>query len=203
MAKQSHRRTGDIEMALTRAFLKGMQLTEEQVGAIIEAHSETVEALKTKNSQLQTELAEAKESVKQGTENSEYKTKYEKEHSEFEKYKAEQEKSKVVSEKKNLYRALLREAGIKEKAIEQILALTNVDDLQVVDGKLQDSDKISADIKSNWSEFVTTTSTKGATVETPPTNNGGKTMTRDEIMAITDRAERREAIKNNPQAFGK
>ena len=33
-------------MALTRAFLKGMNLTDEQVGAIIEAHTETVDALK-------------------------------------------------------------------------------------------------------------------------------------------------------------
>ena len=33
-------------MALTRSMLKGMNLTEEQVGAIIDAHKETVDALK-------------------------------------------------------------------------------------------------------------------------------------------------------------
>ena len=183
--------------------MKGMQLTEEQVGAIIEAHSETVEGLKTKNSQLETELEQALEKAKNSESNSEYKAKYEEEHSQFEKYKAEQEKSKTVAEKRELYRNLLRQAGIKEKAVDQIVNLTNLDDLKVQDGKLVDSEKVENDIKSNWSEFITTTSTKGATVETPPTNNGGKTMTRNEIMAITDRAERREAIKNNPQAFGK
>ena len=33
-------------MALTRPMLKGMNLTDEQVSAIIEAHMETVDALK-------------------------------------------------------------------------------------------------------------------------------------------------------------
>ena len=33
-------------MSLTRSFLKGMGLTEEQVGAIIDAHTETVNGLK-------------------------------------------------------------------------------------------------------------------------------------------------------------
>ena len=33
-------------MALTRTLLKGLGLTEEQVGTIIEAHSETVNGLK-------------------------------------------------------------------------------------------------------------------------------------------------------------
>ncbi len=190
-------------MALTRSFLKGMQLTEEQVGAIIEAHSETVEGLKTKNSQLQTELEQALEKAKNSDSNSEYKAKYEKEHSDFEAYRAEQEKSKTVSEKKELYRNLLRQAGIKEKAIEQIVNLTNLEDLEVKDGKLVDSDKVEEKIKSNWSELITTTETKGANVENPPKNSGSKQMTRDEIMAITDRTERREAIRNNPQAFGK
>ena len=33
-------------MALTRTLLKGMGLTEEQAGTIIEAHTETVDGLK-------------------------------------------------------------------------------------------------------------------------------------------------------------
>ena len=35
-------------MAVTRKFLKGMGLTDEQVDTIIEAHSETVDGLKDK-----------------------------------------------------------------------------------------------------------------------------------------------------------
>ena len=38
-------------MALTRAFLKGMGLTEEQVSAIIEAHTDSTEALKAQRDQ--------------------------------------------------------------------------------------------------------------------------------------------------------
>ena len=33
-------------MALTRSFLKGMSLTDEQVSAIIDAHAESIDALK-------------------------------------------------------------------------------------------------------------------------------------------------------------
>ena len=78
-----------------------------------------------------------------------------------------------------------------------------LEDLEVKDGKLVDSDKVEETIKSNWSELITKTETKGANVENPPKNSGSKQMNRDEIMAITDRTERREAIRNNPQAFGK
>ena len=33
-------------MALTRSFLKGMGITDEQISAIIEAHTESTDALK-------------------------------------------------------------------------------------------------------------------------------------------------------------
>ena len=42
-------------MALTRGLLKGMGLTDEQIGSIIEAHTETVEGLKTERDRYKTE----------------------------------------------------------------------------------------------------------------------------------------------------
>ena len=105
-------------MALSRAFLKGMGLTEEQVSAIIEAHTETVNGLKETNKNLQTQLDEAEQSVKNGAENNDsYKEKYEKEHADFETYKEQQVKSMELGKKKEAYANLLREAGIKEKTI--------------------------------------------------------------------------------------
>ena len=81
-------------MALSRAFLKGMGLTEEQVSAIIEAHTETVNGLKDANKALQTQLEEAEQSAKNsGKDNDEEKEKYEKEHADFESYKEQQAKN--------------------------------------------------------------------------------------------------------------
>lgn len=192
------------QMALTRAFLKSMQLTDEQVTAIVEAHGETVDALKAKNSDLQKKLEEAKEVAdKSEKSDGEYKSKYEKEKADFEEYKANQKKSEETSKKKSAYENLLRQAGIKEKAISQILALTKVDDLKLSeDGKLDGAENLTKSIKSDWSEFITKEQTKGAKVENPPANNGGDGMTKEQIMSIKDSVQRRQAIKDHIELFG-
>lgn len=186
-------------MALTRSFLKGMGLTEEQVSAIVEAHAETVDAFKTKQTELQKKLEEAEESSKnKGSD--EYKEKYEKEHSDFEAYKAEQEKNAVVSKKKSAYADLLRKAGIKEKAINQIIALTNVDDFKLdKEGKLDDSENLTKSIKDTWSEFVTKEGVKGADVENPPKNTG-ETVTKEQFAKMGYRAKAK-LHADNPELY--
>ena len=52
-------------MALTRAFLKGMNLTEEQVGAIVEAHTDTVNALKSERDAFKAEAEKVPELQRQ------------------------------------------------------------------------------------------------------------------------------------------
>lgn len=175
-------------MALTRSFLKGMGLTEEQVSAIVEAHAETVDVFKTKQAELQKQLDEAVENSKnKGSD--EYKEKYEKEHSDFEAYKLEQEKQAEVSKKKDAYADLLRKAGIKEKAINQIIALTNVDDFKLdKEGNLNDSENLTKSIKDTWSEFVTKEGVKGADVTNPP-HNTGESVTKEQFAKMGYRAK--------------
>ena len=56
-------------------------------------------------------------------------------------------------------------------------------------------------VKTEWSDFIVTTSTTGANTSTPPTNNvTGKT--KEEILSIKDGAARRQAMMDNPQLFG-
>lgn len=56
-------------------------------------------------------------------------------------------------------------------------------------------------LKADWSDFVGTTTTTGAKVDTPPTNTGSK-MTKEQIINIKDASERQAAIAANPEAFG-
>ena len=83
-------------MAFTRKFLKALGLTEEQVDSVVEAHTETVDGLKSqmagykadaeKLEGVQRELDDLK--AKGGGED--YKSKYDSELADFEKYKNDQ-----------------------------------------------------------------------------------------------------------------
>lgn len=190
-------------MALSRSFLKGMGLTEEQVGAIIEAHSETINGLRDTNKSLETQLAEALENAKKTNEDevNEYKSKYEKEHSDFEEYKNSLEKEKEVNKKKLAYGEVLKEAGVSDKRVEQILKLANVDELKLDDnGQLLEKESLTKKIKEDWSEFIPNISINGEKVSNPPQNNGSK-LTKEEIFKIKDTAKRQKAIAENIDLF--
>ncbi len=117
-------------MAVTRNFLKGMGLTEEQVGAIIDEHVDTTNALKAdrdkykaeaeKLTEVQKELDDLKAKGDDG-----WQAKYEKEHSDFEAYKNEQIAKESRATKEAAYTALLKEANISEKAYKLILNATD------------------------------------------------------------------------------
>ena len=193
-------------MALTRPFLKGMGLTEEQVSAIIEAHTETIDGLKSDRDKYKSDAAKLVDVQKEldGYKNGEdWQKKYNDLDKAFKDYKADvanQEKSRQI---KSAYTKLLESANIDSKRIGAILKVTDFTNMKIgEDGNLEGSDKLMENIKSDWSAFVTTTETKGAKVETPPTGAGGSGKTKAEIMAIQDRKERRKAIAENPELFG-
>jgi hypothetical protein len=58
-------------------------------------------------------------------------------------------------------------------------------------------------VKKEWADFIVETNTTGATTNNPPANGGGGAKTRDDIMKITDRQQRREAIAKNMNLFVK
>lgn len=196
-------------MALTRKMLKAMGIEDEKIDQIIEAHTETVDALKEQRDnykkdadklpEVQKELDDLKEDGDDGG----YKDKYEKEHAAFEKYKTEQAEKETDANKRSAYKALLKDAGVSEKRIDTILKVLDPSEIELDDkGKIKDSDKVTEKIKSDWADFIVTEGKKGAETTTPPSNIGGKTMTKAEIMAIKDGTERRKAIAENPQLFG-
>ena len=213
-------------MAISRSFLKGMGLTDEQVSAIVEAHAETVDALKAQRDAYKEDADKLKDVQKKLDEalannSGDWQRKYEELKTEYDEFKAtkEEELSKVQNEfdtyknaqteketmaqKREAYKKLLSDAGVSDKRADTILKVT---DLSVVefnkDMSVRNADKLIEGIKSEWAEFISVGGTQGAKVENPPANTGGG-MTKEAIFAITDRAERRKAIAENLNLFGK
>ena len=97
----------------------------------------------------------------------------------------------------------MKDAGISEKRIESVMKVSKGEIEKVEfddDGKIKDSDKFVDGIKKEWSDFIEVKQDSGANTPTPP-KQGKQTMTRDEIMAIKDRGERRKAIAENMEVF--
>lgn len=185
-------------MGLTRALLKGMGLTEEQVGAIIDEHVATVNGLKEERDKykdaaeklpgVQKELDDLKKS------GGDWEKKYNDEHTAFEAYKKDAESRETLEKVKSAYKALLKEQSIGEKHIDSILRVTDFGNMKLdKDGNLADQDALKKSIKEQWDGFVVTEGTKGAQVSTPPASGGTTAKTREEIMKIKDTTERQRA----------
>lgn len=193
-------------MALTRKALKAMGLTEEQVDSIIEAHTETVDGLKE---QLKTYRADAErlESVQRELDalkgGEDYKAKYEAEKTAHEKTKSEHAAKETAAMRERLFRAELTAVGITGKRADKIIGMTDLSAFEVRDGAYADAKTVQEAIRSEWSDFIPSTSTQGAQVATPPKNVGGRYSSRAEIMAIKDTAARQKAISENLDLFNR
>lgn len=196
-------------MSLTRKMLKAMGIEEEKIDQIIEAHTETLDAVKAdrdsykEDAQKLTAVQKELDALKADKGES-YKEKYEKEHKAFEDFKNEQTAKETKAAKSKAYRELLKDAGVSDKRFDGIIKLTDLDGIELdADGKIKDADKHAETIKKEWADFIVSTQTTGTKTQNPPANNGGKTtMTRAEIMAIKDDAERYTKIAENPHLFG-
>lgn len=119
-------------------------------------------------------------------------------------YKAQQTQKDTHAAKEAKFRELLKAAGVLDKYADRVVRLSgeDIDKLELDDkGEVKDAKKHTDSLKADWSDFVGTTTTTGANVDTPPTNTGSK-MTKEQIINIKDASERQAAIAANPEAFG-
>lgn len=199
-------------MALTRKLLATMSIEEDKVDQIIEAHSDTVNALKEqiatyktdaeKLPAVQKELDELKAAAEKSDKDA-YKVKYEALKEDFDKYKEEVQEKETHAKKENAYRELLKEVGISEKRINAVLKVSDFDSIELDgEGNVKDADKLKDGIKTEWEDFIVTTQSTGANTATPPTGNGRVYKSKDEIMSIKDTNERQKAIAENHELFG-
>lgn len=201
-------------MALTRKFLSALGIEADKVDEIINAHTETVDALKherdsykadaEKLPEVQKELNSIKEQAAKNDGKNPFEVKYNAIKEEFENYKKEQTAKETKVKKADAYKALLKEAGVSEKRIDAVLRVSDIDGLKLdKDGAVEGKDALLESIKKDWSDFIVTQGTQGARTPNPPANGGGKTYkSKEEIYAIKDTAERQKAIYENRELFG-
>ena len=67
--------------------------------------------------------------------------------------------------------------------------------------KIKDTKSLDALLTGTYKGLISTTRIKGANPATPPGSTGSGAMTKDQIMQIKDRAERRAAIAANINLF--
>lgn len=196
-------------MGLTRSMLKGMGLTDEQIGAIIEEHINVVDGLKTEREKLKDkidsleELKEENKSLKEEIKSKDdYQSKFEKLDAEYNDFKKSLEEKNKVTQIKNSYAELLKKNNIADKYIDKILKVTNFDNLELdKNGKLKNENDINKSIQEEWDTFITTTKVSGIDVKTPPTTSSSS-LTKEEILNIKDTSKRQKAIEENHELFG-
>lgn len=166
-------------MAVTRNFLKGMGLTEEQVSAIIEEHVTTTNALKAQRDENKDAAEQLKETQKKLSEleakgDGGWQEKYEKEHSDFEAYKTAQKNAETLKAKNTAFKEMLKDIGVSEKLMELVVKASgdDVQKLELEDGKIKDIDTVKATMKETYKDYITTEEKGGADTTTPPKNDG-------------------------------
>lgn len=208
-------------MALTRRMLKAMGIDDEKVDEIISAHSETVDALKEQRDnykadaeklpKVQQELDGLKEAAgKNGGSAWEVKYNAMKEErdnlkSEFDSYKEKAKAAETKAAKEKAYRSMLKEIGVNEKRIDAVMKVTDLDSVDLDEqGAIKDLDTAKEAAKTEWSDFIVTSSEKGAETSTPPTNNGGSKVSMADIYKRDDHGryimnaeQRQQAIAAN------
>lgn len=198
-------------MALTRKMLKAMGIEEDKIEQIIEAHGETVSALKDerdgykadaeKLDEVQRELDRVKKAAKDGGEDTVPKSDYEKLQNDFDTFKSNVDAEKTRTAKQTAYRELLRAVGVSDKRIDSILRVTDMESVELdKDGKIKDADKLTEAVKSEWADFIELDTTKGANVAKPPASGGGAFLSKEEIYKmengryVLSPSERQEAL---------
>lgn len=188
-------------------MLKGMGLTEEQVSAIIEEHTAVTNALKEERDQYKKDAAKLPavqkelDALKAGDGN-DWEKKYNDEHAAFEKYKGDVESEKTLSNIKAAYQKLLKEANVDEKRFDTITRVTDFSKMKLAkDGTLEGADDLTKQIAKDWADFVMRSRKEGAGVDDHGNTGSGKPMTKKEILAIKDTAERQKAIADNIDLF--
>ena len=192
-------------MALTREFIRnlakesGIEMPKEFEDGIVSEHLTARNAYAEE--QVKAELAKQPSADNVNVkETEEFKTLKKS----FDDYKAGIDAEKTHSAKETAYRELLKAAGVSDKRISAVVKVTDIDGIELdKDGKIKDADERTNNIKTEWADFIETTTTHGAKTANPPANNGkGNGKTKEEILAIKDGTIRRQEMAANPHLFG-
>lgn len=193
-------------MALGRKFLKALGLEDAVVDTIIEAHSESIEALKKQRDDAFTQAGRADElaqQLKDANEKLEKAGDAARVQADFDAYKQQVEGEKTAESRKSVMASVLKDkVGIeRESARNLILSAMKMDQYEWDDnGQLKNEAAVVDALRQQHAEWIASTQTTGVPPVTPPPGGGGR-MTRDEIMKIEDTSKRQQAIAENLDLF--
>lgn len=192
-----------------------IEVPKDVLGQICELHtsanedlSEAVKTLRTDLENVEHERDAYKAKAPKDGEETISKSEYDRIVQDFNDYRNEIATKETKRTKEHAIRELLKGVGVSEKRLDTILRVTNLDDFELDEnGDIKDADRHVEKAKSEWSDFIETTVTKGANTATPPANNGGKTMTKAEIYKkdengryVLSASERQKALAENLNA---
>lgn len=193
-------------MALTREFLTALGIEKEKHQAIIDAHTETTEALKADRDRYKADaekLPKALEDLKKAQDAAKDRGDYDKLKEEYENFKADVAAKETRAKKETVLRDIAKDAGLSDAGIAKALKYHDYDKLELDEkGAAKEKAAILKGLKEEWPEYIQTTETKGADTATPPTAGGTARKTAEEILAIEDDAERQREIAKNLDLFG-
>ena len=190
-------------MSLTRKMLAAMEISEEKIGEIMNAHLATVNEIKDERDALKAdaaklpavekELESAKEKL-ESYKSGDWENKYNTLKSEYDTFKTDTETKAIRAKKESAYKQLLQDAGISDKRIASVMRVSesNIESIKLdKDGKIEDADKLTESVKSEWADFIVTKHEEGAGVPNPPANDGdgGKQPSRAAEMVAKYRSE--------------
>lgn len=194
-----------------RKIIKDADMTdEEKMSAVMDLLHGEVDALKEQQDDLKEQLKTAQDDLKEaqkngGGDDSKWKEKYESERDAFKKFKDEQTAKDSRTAKEAAYKKLLTEAKVSAKVIDNVLKVTNMDDIELDEkGQIKDAADVKKKIESDWSGFIEKSSTTGADVKNPTKNDGGTgtyTSREEARTGVKSTAEMMKRIRENPQLY--
>lgn len=194
-------------MAFTREFIRnaakesGVEIPKELEDVLVQEHLAARDAFaegKVKTA-LEENRSDPAPDVKETAEYKALKKKYED-------YKADVTAKESQAAKESAARAYYQSKNISGKALEIAMrgSWKEIEALEMEDGKIKDAASLDALIAGDFSGLVGETHTQGADTPHPPANNGGKTLTKQDIYKKDDKgryvmsaSERQKALIEN------
>lgn len=201
-------------MSLTRKMLKAMGIEEEKIDQIIEAHTETVDAIKEQREAYRADAEKLPgvqrelDALKNNSGN-DYKAKYEKEKKDFQDYKNGIAEKESAAAKEKAARAYFESKGIPADSMGLVIrgAKAEISGLELDGEKIKDSTALDTLLSGDYKGLIGKTTTKGTDTKTPPNTSGG-IKSREEIYKKDDKgryilstAERQAALAANIESM--
>ena len=173
-------------MALTRAFLKSLELDDDKVTSIIEAHSDTVSALQARYAELETQYNAAKETAEKldavqkeldGLRADDWKGKYEA-------LLAGNAVREQRAAKETAVRAYYREKNIRDsKNLEIAMRGTDLDSLELDGhGRLEDTTPLEKLVNGDFKAMVASETQRTVTSGAALTGKATSAQSTNEVM---------------------